>query len=230
MAIAQNHLIERLPPVARKRLLAACESMPLRPGQSLFKSGARLGFACFPDSGVVSLGIQVDHHPLLEVGMVGREGMLGAHLALGVAVTPVSAVVQGEGAGWRIGAADLRRELARSPSLVRAVDAYLGVMLEQFASAVACRRFHEIEPRLARWLLMSQDRLHSPSFHVTHEMLAQMLGVRRVGVTVAAGSLQRGGLIGYHRGEVTVLNRPGLEAVACSCFATDRRAYQARLG
>jgi len=230
MACEQNHLIERLPPPARRRLLSACELLPLTPGQVLFERGARLVHAYFPVAGVVSLGTQVDHHPLLEVGMVGSEGMLGAHLALGVASTPVSAVVQGAGSAWRVGAADLRLEMARNPSLVRALDTYLSVVLEQFASAVACRRFHEIGPRLARWLLMSQDRLRSASFHVTHELLAQMLGVRRVGITMAAGGLQRSGLIGYRRGEVTVFDRAGLEAAACSCFAADHRAYRARLG
>lgn len=228
MAHSSNHLLDRLSLASRRRLLAAGEPVMLRAGQVLFERGTRLAHVDFPLDGVVSLVMQVDDHPKLEVAMVGREGLLGAHVALGVPATPVTAVVHGAGSAWRVGAGDLRRERARSATLVRAVDDYLCVMFEQFATAVACHRFHEIGPRLARWLLMSQDRVGSPHFHVTHEVLAQMLGVRRVGITVAAGTLQRSGLIGYQRGEVTVHDRSGLEAAACSCFSADHRAYRAR--
>jgi CRP-like cAMP-binding protein len=119
----------------------------------------------------------------------------------------------------------LGRTLTDSVALQRALNRYVCVQMAQLTSAAACLRFHNIGQRLARWLLMSQDRAHSPSFHVTHEFLAYMLGVRRVGITVAAGALQRQKLIEYHRGELTVLDRPGLEAAACTCYATDSRTY-----
>ena len=162
--------------------------------------------------------------------MVGREGMLGVWLALDVTDTPLRAIVQGSGSAWRIAALPFRRELARSPALRRILDRYLCVLMAQLAASAACLRFHRIEPRLARWLLMTQDRAHADRFHVTHDFLAYMLGVRRVGVTMAAGALQERGQIAYHRGELVVLDRAGLEASACSCYAADRRVYAAVMG
>jgi CRP-like cAMP-binding protein len=162
--------------------------------------------------------------------MVGREGMLGAHLALGVDAIPLHALVQGGGTARRIATTAFRRELAVGTALQRALNRYLYVQMAQLATSAGCTRFHSVGPRLARWLLMSQDRAHSDSFHLTHEFLAFMLGVRRVGITGAACDLQRRGLIGYHRGEITVLDRAGLEAAACGCYAADRRAYDRMLG
>jgi len=153
--------------------------------------------------------------------MVGREGMVGAALVLGVAVAPLHALVQGAGASWRISAAAFRRELKGSTALQRQLSLYLYVLMAQTVSSAGCLRFHLVGQRLARWLLMSQDRAHQAQFHVTHEFLAYMLGVRRVGVTVAAGDLQRRGLIHYHRGELTVHDRAGLEAAAS--WLTQRR-------
>jgi CRP-like cAMP-binding protein len=225
LAAAENHLIELLPRPARLRLLAICETVPLVLSDVLYERGQPVGHVHFPIDGFVSLIAQIDGHSGLEVGMVGREGMLGVHLALGVSAAPLRALVQGEGTAWRIGAAAFQRELERSPALQRSLHRYLCVLMAQLAASAGCLRFHRIEPRLARWLLMSQDRAQADRFHVTHEFLATMLGVRRVGVTTAAGALQRRGLITYHRGELTVLDRAGLEAAACGCYATDRRAY-----
>jgi len=179
----------------------------------------------FPIDGFISLIAVVPGSPGVEVGMVGREGMFGAHLALGVATTPLHAVVQGEGSALRIGKVAFRAELARSASLRRAVDKYIAVLMAQLATSAACVRFHQIGPRLARWLLMSNDRAHADSFEMTQAFLAHMLGVRRVGVTAAASALQRAGLIEYHRGMLTVLDRHGLEHAACDCYGEDQRTY-----
>ena len=225
MATVENHLIELLPRAGRVRLLALCERVELVQSVVLFEPQQATRHAYFPLDGFVSLVALSEGNPGVEVGMVGREGMLGAQLALGVATSPLHAVVQGAGAAWRIGGAAFRAELAASPALRRVLDRYLYVLMAQLATSAVCVRFHLIGPRLARWLLMSQDRAHSASFHVTHEFLSYMLGVRRVGVTMAAGALQEQQLIRYHRGDFEVLDRTGLETAACTCYANDQRAY-----
>ena len=225
MSAAQNHLIELLPKKARLRLLGICEPVELVMAQVLSEVGIPTRYVYFPTKGFISLVTPINGTPVLEVGMVGREGMLGTQLALGVRAAPLHALVQGPGAAWRIGAVPFCRELARSTELQRGLNRYVYVLMMQLASAASCLRFHKIEPRLARWLLMTQDRAHSDGFHITHEFLAYMLGVRRVGVTTAASVLQRGGLIEYHRGHIKVLSRRGLEAAACTCYAADRQAY-----
>jgi CRP-like cAMP-binding protein len=230
LATAQNHLLELLPDADRQRILARCDSVQLVLGDVLCEAGMPLLHAYFPVDGFISLLTRIEDHPSLEVGMVGREGLFGVTLALGVTASPLQALVQGTGQAWRIPAASLQRELARSAVLRLTVHRYLSVVMVQMASSAACLRFHLIGPRLARWLLMSEDRAHASRFQVTHEFLACMLGVRRVGVTVAAGALQRQGLITYHRGQVTVRDRSGLEAAACSCYARQHQAYRALLG
>jgi CRP-like cAMP-binding protein len=218
-------LIQLLPGKERKRLLAICEPVELAMSQVLFDSGAATRHVYFPIEGFVSLVTPIDGKPVLEVGMVGSEGMLGTHLALGVSAMPMHALVQGAGSAWRIAALPFRSELARSAALQKNVLRYIHVTTLQLASMAACLRFHQISQRLARWLLMTQDRAHMDHFHVTHEFVAYMLGVRRVGVTTAAVTLQRSGLIEYRRGQLIVLDRRGLEAASCSCYAADRKAY-----
>ncbi len=227
---AENHLIELLPDADRKRLLACSEPVKLVLEAVLRERDKPTDFVYFPVEGFASLITRIDGHPGLEVGMVGREGMLGAQLALGVRISPLHAMVQGGGMARRIEADAFVKELARSMALQGVMNRYLYVLMAQLAGSVACLRFHMIGPRLARWLLMSQDRVHSDRFCVTHEFLACMLGVRRVGITMAAGVLQRCGLIEYHRGDLTVLDRAGLEAAACSCYASDCLAYADQLG
>ena len=226
MVAVENHLIKLLPRKDRAHLLARCESVELVLSDVLSHPGKETRYAYFPTEGLISLIAPIDGHPALEVGMVGREGMLGAQLALGVATQPLHALVQGSGEAWRISASHLRAELASSPALQRILNRYVAVMMAQLATSAACLRFHQIGPRLARWLLMTQDRAHADNFYMTHEFLAYMLGVRRVGITAAASVFQRGGLIEYHRGSLTVLDRKGLEAAACRCYATDRRTYE----
>ena len=225
MAVVENHLIEMLPRKDRLSLLAICEPVQLVLSEVLYEPGKPTRHVYFPTGGFISLVAQLEGHPGLEVGMVGREGMLGAQLALGVVIAPLHAVVQGAGAAWRIGVRGFRRELAGSAALRQSMDRYIHVLMTQLAASAACVRFHLVGPRLARWLLMTQDRAHADGFRVTHEFLAYMLGVRRVGITSAAVALQRSGLIEYHRGEVTVLDRKGLQAVACTCYAADLQAY-----
>jgi len=230
LAKVENHLIELLPRKDRLRLLAICEPVQLVLGEVLCEPGASTRHVYFPLDGFISLIARLEGTPRLEVGMVGREGMLGVQVVLEVLTAPLHAVVQGTGSAWRAGVRDFRRELAGSAALRRALHRYVQVLMTQLAGSAACVRFHLIGPRLARWLLMSQDRAHADGFKVTHEFLAYMLGVRRVGVTTAAGALHRSGLIDYHRGEVIVLDRRGLEAAACACYASDREAYAELIG
>jgi len=218
-------LIQLLPGKDRNRLLAICEPIELTMEQVLFESGAATRHVYFPIKGFVSLVTPLDGKPVLEVGMVGSEGMLGTHLVLGVNAMPMHALVQGAGSAWRIAAAPFKSEVARSPALQKNLLRYIHVTMLQLASTAACLRFHQISERLARWLLMTQDRAHADHFRVTHEFVAYMLGVRRVGVTTAAVILQRRGLIEYRRGQLIVLDRRGLEAAACSCYAADCKAY-----
>lgn len=229
MAI-DNHLIGMLPSTERRRFLAKCEPVLLHISQVLGEPGVSMHSVYFPVDGFISLVAPVKDHLGLEVGMVGREGMLGIQLALGVQTPSLQAIVQGPGAAWRMGAAQFRAQLALNTHLRSVLHRYACALMAQLASSAACLRFHPIGPRLARWLLMSQDRAHADSFHVTHEFLSWMLGVRRVGITAAAGGLQRAGLIEYHRGNVTVLNRDGLEKAACCCYSADLLAYADLLG
>jgi CRP-like cAMP-binding protein len=224
-----NRLLESLPGNDRRRLLAATETVDLTFAEELYTPGAALDHVYFPTSSFISLIIPVSDSGL-EVGLVGNEGMFGIPLALGVDVSPVRAVVQGAGAAFRLDAASFRRELGRSRALHHNIDRYIFVQLNQLAQTSACTRFHVLEARLARWLLMTQDRAGADTFHITQEFLAAMLGVRRVGVTKAASSLQRRGVIRYSRGAITVLDRRGLKAASCACYKADLASYERILG
>lgn len=230
MPSTENHLIQLLPLKDRKRLVAACESVELVLAEVLCEPGATTRHVYFPTEGFISLVAKVEGSTGVEVGMIGREGMLGAQLSLDVATAPLHALVQGPGAALRVETAAFRHELELSPALQRLLKHYVYVLMIQLANSAACQRFHMVNARLARWLLMSEDRAQAETFHVTQEFLAYMLGVRRVGVTNAASTLQRAGLIEYHRGQVHVLNRSGLESAACTCYASDQSAYNEHFG
>ena len=225
-----NRLLEALPGADRRRVLASGETIDLALGDLLYTPGDRLTHAYFPLGGVISLIQPIDVGDSIEVGLVGAEGMFGTPLALGVDASPVRAVVQGAGPALRIDAAALGRELQRSAALQRELHRYIYVRMSQLSQTAACTRFHVVEARLARWLLMTQDRQRSASFHITHEFLAFMLGVRRVGVTKAASALQTRRLIRYSRGDITVLDRRGLQAASCGCYRADRDTYDRILG
>jgi CRP-like cAMP-binding protein len=210
-------------------MLDQCEAVDLKFGQILYQPDARIRDVYFPTDSFISLMIPVDGTSNLEVVLVGNEGMLGTPLVLGVNVSPLRAIVKGGGLAWRMSSVAFSRELARSAALRRGLHRYLQVRMCQLAQAAACTRFHLVEQRLARCLLMAQDRAHSDEVHATHEVLAYMLGVRRVGVTKAANELQARQLIRYHRGEISILDRVGMEAAACGCYQTDRETYDALL-
>jgi CRP-like cAMP-binding protein len=211
-------------------MLTVCDTVALDIADVLYSPGERLRDVFFPVSGFISLIMHVDDASSLEVGLVGNEGMFGVPLLLGVDVSPVRAVVQGAGSALRMNSVHFRRELERSAPLRGEIGRYVCVRLTQLAQTSACTRFHVVEARLARWLLMTQDRAGANVFHVTHELLALMLGVRRVGVTKAATSLQQRSLISYSRGNITILDRQGLKAVSCGCYLADRKSYDRLLG
>ena len=218
MAAIANTLLAALPRKSYLRLLPGLVPVELGFGDVLYEPGKAIRHVYFPDRSVVSLLTVVEGHLALEVGLVGREGMVGVPLALGIDASPVRALVQGAGPALRMNAAGFRRELSRDPPMQRELYRYVHKLMAQISQTAGCNRFHVVESRLARWLLMTRDRARSEQFRMTHEFLSHMLGVRRVGVTEAAGALQRRKLIEYSRGNIRILDRHGLQKAACSCY------------
>jgi CRP-like cAMP-binding protein len=218
MADIPNSLLAALPRKSYLQLLSGLAPVDLIFGEVLYEPGAPIREVYFPGRSLVSLLTVVEGHLALEVGLVGREGMVGFPLALGVGVSPVRALVQGAGPALKMSASRFRTELRRNPALQGELQRYVHAMMAQISQTAACNRFHLVEARLARWLLMTRDRMRSAEFRMTHEFLSHMLGVRRVGVTEAATALQRRKLIEYRRGNIEILDDRGLEAASCSCY------------
>jgi CRP-like cAMP-binding protein len=215
-----NNLLAALPRKTYERLLAGFEPVTLVFGQVLYEPGERIRQVYFPNDSLVSLLTLVQGHMALEIGLVGREGMLGVPVALGVNASPVRALVQGTGTALRMGAAQFRGEYEKYESLHKQVNLYVHERIVQITQTAGCNRFHPVEDRLARWLLMTRDRMGTDHFRLTQELLGNMLGVLRVAVTLAAGALQRRKLIHYSRGSISILDGDGLEAAACACYRT----------
>ena len=205
-----------------RSLLGELEAVTLTAGEVLLEPGERIRHVYFPNDSQVSLLIVMADRKALEVGLVGREGMVGIPLALGVEISPVRVLVQGAGSALRMKAAGFRAVLARCAPLQRELLRYAYAKLVQARQTAACNRFHQVEARLAGCLLMTRDRVRADQFHLTHELLADTLGVRRVGVTNAATSLQRRKLIRYRRGDIQILDREGLKAASCACYGIVR--------
>ncbi|HEX9450117.1 MAG TPA: Crp/Fnr family transcriptional regulator [Burkholderiales bacterium] len=219
---SENGLLAAVPRKEYRRLLGMLEPVTLTFGEVLYEPGDLIRHVYFPGVSLVSLLTLVDNHLALEVGLVGREGMVGIPLALGSGVSSIRALVQGAGVAMRMKSAHFLKELTHSLPLQRAIHRYTHTLMAQVAQTAACNRFHLVEERLARWLLMTRDRVQSTDFPMTQEFLSHMLGVRRVGVTKAAGHLQKDKLIEYSRGHIKIVDQHGLEAAACSCYQVVR--------
>jgi len=222
MAAIPNVLLAALPRKAYQQLLPGLTPVTLTFGNVLYEPDAPIRDVFFPSACLVSLLAPVAGHSALEVGMVGREGMVGVPLALGIAASPVRALVQGEGPALQMTRARFLSELRRSLPLQRGLHAYIHALMGQIMQTAVCNRFHVVEARLARWLLMTRDRVGTEEFRMTQAFLSSMLGVRREGVTEAASGFQRQHLIQYRRGKIRILDHPGLEAASCSCYRPPR--------
>jgi CRP-like cAMP-binding protein len=225
-----NLLLASLRRKDRDRLLAACDEVELCIGDKIFEPQKRIQHVYFPVGGFISQLVPIDARENLELALVGNEGMLGTPLVLGIDFSTLQALVQGSGTALRMSAASFRRELEQLPALRQRLNRYIYVLQAQLALTAACISFHSLDLRLACWLLMTHDRANLGSFHLTHKFLAQMLGVRRVGITNAAGILQKRKLLSYSRGEITILNRAGLEKASCSCYQVSKNTYESVLG
>jgi CRP-like cAMP-binding protein len=225
-----NRLLAALPKKEYQRLLPELESVTLPFAEVLYEPGERIRHVYFPNDSIVSLLAEVAGRSTLEVGLIGNEGLAGISVFMGVDESPHRAIVRGEGTALRMRAAALRAQSEHLGALHRLLHRYTHSLLTQVSQSAACNRFHLVDARLARWLLMTHDRLRSDEFRVTQEFMSNMLGVRREGVNKAAGALQHGGLISYSRGHIHVLDLAGLEAVSCECYGLARAESDGFLG
>jgi len=215
----QNHLLAALPAAEFKRLEADLEPVQMPLGEVLYESGCKLHYVYFPTTAIISMLYVLEDGASAEIAIVGNEGVLGISLFMGGETTPSRAVVQSAGWGYRLKAHLMKAEFKRGGPLMHLLLRYTQALITQMTQTAVCNRHHSIEKQLCRWLLLSLDRLSSDSLTMTQDLIANMLGVRREGVTEAAGKLQRAGLIRYSRGHITVLDRPGLESRVCECYA-----------
>jgi len=215
----QNHLLNALPAADYERLLPELELVPLPLGLAVYESCSQQGYVYFPSTSIVSLLYVMQDGSSAEIAVVGNEGVVGIALFMGGETTPSRAVVQSAGYAYRLKASLLKKEFERGGPLQYLLLRYTQALITQMAQTAVCNRHHSVEQQLCRWLLLSLDRLPSNELSMTQELIANMLGVRREGVTEAAGKLQAAGLIQYSRGKITVLDRPKLEARVCECYA-----------
>lgn len=214
----QNHLLDALPQPEFDRLMPSLELVQMKLGDALYESGGRLQHVYFPTTAIVSLLYVMEDGASAEIAVVGNEGILGISLFMGGETTPSRAVVQSAGWGYRLKAQILKHEFNLGGPMMRLLLRYTQALITQMSQTAVCNRHHSVEQQLCRWLLLSLDRLPGDELTMTQELIANMLGVRREGVTEAAGKLQRAGLIDYSRGHIKVLNRPGLESRVCECY------------
>ena len=219
----QNQLLAALPAAGYERLLPHLELVPLPLGWAVYESGDAQGYVYFPTNSIVSLLYVMEDGSSAEIAVVGHEGVVGIALFMGGETTPSRAVVQSAGYGYRLRASVLKTEFGQGGDLQHLLLRYTQALITQMAQTAVCNRRHSVEQQLCRWLLLSLDRLSSIELTMTQELIANMLGVRREGVTEAAGHLQAAGLIHYSRGKITVLDRPKLEARVCECYAVVKR-------
>ena len=214
----QNHLLAALPASDYERLASYLELVPMKLGEVLYESGVQLRYVYFPTTSILSLLYVMEDGASAEIAIVGNEGLLGISLFMGGETTPSRAVVQSAGHAFRLKAALLKSEFGRFGPTMHLLLRYTQALITQMAQTAVCNRHHSVDQQLCRWLLLSLDRLQTNELSMTQELIANMLGVRREGVTEAAGKLQNAGLISYQRGRITVLDRPGLEARSCECY------------
>src|SRR5476649_100778 len=221
----QNHLLAALPEEDYARLLPDLELIPMPLGWALYESGGQLHYLYFPTTSIVSLLYVLESGASAEIAVTGNEGLVGISLFMGGESTPSRAVVQSAGRGYRLKASVLKNEFARGGELQHLALRYTQALITQMAQTAVCNRHHALEQQLCRWLLLSIDRLAGNELFMTQELIANMLGVRREGVTEAAGKLQAAGLIHYSRGKITVLDRPKLEQRVCECYAVVKKEF-----
>jgi CRP-like cAMP-binding protein len=220
-----NHLLAALPADEYARILPNLELIPMPLGHVLYEPGVQMRHVYFPTTSIVSLLYVMENGASAEIAVVGNEGVVGVSLFMGGESTTSRAVVQSDGHAYRLKAQLLKEEFFRGGPMQRLLLRYTQALLTQMAQTAVCNRHHSLDQQFCRWLLLSLDRLSSNELIMTQELIANMLGVRREGVTEAAGNVQRAGLISYNRGRITVLDRPGLEARACECYAVVKKEF-----
>lgn len=225
-----NRLLAALPAESRALFLEHCELVDLNRQDVLTLAGQTTDYAYFPIDSFIASILKLEDASDVQFGLTGNEGMVNVSLVLGISVASTTSVVQGAGRAYRISQYELQEQLKSTPGLRDVLHNYVALRMDQLAQNMACASCHSVEQRLARWLLMAQDRAHSSELLLTHEVLAFMLGVRRESVTQAASSLQKQALISYSRGDIMLLDEPGLKAVACECYQTNLTIYERAMG